>query len=116
VSKGEKIFDYWFRFCKTVFTMTSHKSQTQNKKIITQLSVADVATASIGDVTSETYEVHCSGNSAYRESVDTFHGALDIVRKMKEDADDEVTITIVRVVDTVIRQFVVGANIALTKR
>ena len=79
------------------------KSSSSNRECF---SVTDVFEAPIGAVTSESYEVVCSGEFAYSEPVDTFAGAMDIAKEMEIHSEPGTKISVVRVVDTVIRHFV----------
>ena len=70
-------------------------------------SVTDTGEAPVGAITNETYEVSCSGAFAFSEPVDTFSDAIRVAKEMEQGAERGIKITIVRVVDTVVRHFVV---------
>jgi hypothetical protein len=67
----------------------------------------DWSEAPIGAIVAESYVVRCNGKGAYAALVDSFSEAVHVAETMMSNEEVGVTVTIARVVDTVIRQFVI---------
>ena len=68
-------------------------------------SITTAGAAPVGAITMETYRVECNGRS---EHVNSMEEALGVARVMEEGGRAGDTITLVRVMDIVLRQMVVG--------